>query len=94
MADYSDTIIRLEISRKDYAPNNILRCFENEKITNADIVLFKSLLHQSVGQVMKQYPSTSIANRSRKFSTVTQQVSPIYKRICPHNLKFMTLLLQ
>lgn len=87
MADYSGTIIPLEISEQDYALKNILRCFKERKIADADIILLKGLLHQIVGQVMKRYPSVSTFSRPQELSEVSRQVISYVRQNLSSQLK-------
>ena len=87
LANLSGNVMEIAVSKEDYALQNIMRCFEENQITNADILVFKGFLHQIVGQALKDRPTVSIPHHPQELSDVTLQVIDYVKRHLSAQLK-------
>lgn len=82
-----ENVTEIDISRDDYVLNNTLSCFKHGQITNADIVLFKGLLHQIVGRVLKENAKLASHSHFKQHSELSLQVMNYVKKHLSAQLK-------
>lgn len=77
-------VTEIKISRDNYALNNILNCFEQKHITADDIVLFKGLIQQIVGQALKESGASSLSSSLSHYSHHVELIVQIMSYVKKH----------